>query len=266
MGTKVSLVAGVAALFVALVLAVPRPARRAVLGPWLVVLGVVGGFWYWRNLVVVGNPGPAVGALGLPKIQADPALQTPATGFDSTLAHLVGEDGARQTITGGLRTDLGPAWWAVVAVATFGLLAASFDRQRRAVVRALGVTGLVIGAVSVVTPQSGDSFPVNVRHAIPALALGLILLPIAVARRAVAVSSSWPCCSSARSSPTTSAPEASLSRGGECSRRRRCSSRSRPAAAPGRRPPRWWRSPSWRAATSSSAPTSTNATRIPSAA
>jgi hypothetical protein len=177
----------VAALSVAVVVTTPGRARRAVVGSWLLALGLVGGFWYWRNLLVVGNPVPAVGALGLPQIDPDPALQSPATGFDSTLAHLVTEDGARQTITGGLRTDLGPAWWAVVAVATAGLVAAAAGRVRPPLVRALGVTGLVIGAVYLVTPQSGDSFPVNVRHAIPALALGLILVPIVVARRTAAL-------------------------------------------------------------------------------
>lgn len=187
MGTKVSLVAGVAALFVAVGVTAPERSRRTVIGTWLLVLAAVGGFWYWRNLIAVGNPVPGVGALGLPEIDADPALQSPPTGFDSTLAHLVTEEGARQTITGGLRTDLGPAWWAVVAVAGFGLAAAALNRGRRGVVRALGITGIVIAAVYVVTPQSGVNFPLNVRYAIPALALGLMLVPIATGRRVAAL-------------------------------------------------------------------------------
>ena len=186
LGMKVSMIAPVAALLLALAVWAGRRALPRLAVWWGVALAVLGGFWYARNAVVAGSPLPAVdagiGGLRFKTAYADPVLQAPATGFDSTLAHLLGQPGAWDVVEGGLRADLGPAWWAIVAAAAAGLVAAVAGRGG-GLLRALGVSGLVVAVAYVFTPQSGTSFAVNVRHLMPALVLGLVLVPLLPALR-----------------------------------------------------------------------------------
>ena len=190
LGMKVSMIAPVAALLAALAVWVGLRRLPRLAGWWALALAGLGGVWYVRNAVLAGSPLPAVdlgaGALRFPSAYADPLLQAPATGFDSTLAHLLGTDAGWDVVEGGLRADLGPAWWAIVAVAAGGLVAAVAARRAGGLTRALGASGLVVALAYAFTPQSGTSFAVNVRHLMPALVLGLVLVPVVWPRRRAA--------------------------------------------------------------------------------
>jgi hypothetical protein len=80
---------------------------------------------------------------------------------------------------------LGARWWLVVVLAAVGTVAALVSP--RVPLRGLGVVALVTAAAYLFTPATGGGhdarcFSFNTRFATPALALGLILLPLAFAK------------------------------------------------------------------------------------
>ena len=177
LGMKVSMIVPVGALFVALLVVAPSAGRRQVLLAWLAALPALAGVWYLRNLVAAGSPLPAVDVGLFPTAYSDPALQNAGTGFDTTLAHLLGQSGAFEFITAGFEADLGAWWVLILALAGLGLVASVVARDEPGL-RALGIAGILAVGGWFLTPQSGSLFWVNVRHVVPALALGLALLPL----------------------------------------------------------------------------------------
>jgi hypothetical protein len=179
LGTKWTLIGPVAALTVGFWFFAPRGKRIRSTGLWLIVLVVVGGFWYGRNFVAVGNPIPPfhlkLGPLSLPS----PQLTTPS----STVAHYIfNTSDWRQFFLPGLRLSFGPAWWALLGLSAAGLVLAVI--KGRDLERILGWVGLFSGLFFVFSPQylSALGAPVffvdNARYADPAVILGLVLLPI----------------------------------------------------------------------------------------
>ena len=178
-GTKWTFLGPVAALTVGFSFFGARGKRIRSLGVWLVVLLLTGGFWYGRNLIVVGNPVPPLhlklGPLSLPS----PQQTTPS----STVAHfLFNTTDWHEYFIPGLRLSFGPAWWALLGLSALGLVLAILKGDR--LQRILGLVGLASAVIFVVSPQYLTAFgaPVffveNVRYADPAVILGLILLPI----------------------------------------------------------------------------------------
>jgi hypothetical protein len=179
-GTKFTLLIPALALTVG-VIVVARPRRRALEGAiWVGGLALTGAFWYVRNWVAVGNPLPSVhlklGPFSLP----NPVITTPS----STMAHFIlNRTDWRLFFFPGFRTAFGPVWWALLGLSAIGLVA-GLVRARGSMARMLAGVGLVSAAAFVVSPQYLATFgaPVffvdNIRYADPAIALGLVLLPL----------------------------------------------------------------------------------------
>jgi hypothetical protein len=182
---KLSMLAAVVALTVGVLVLPPRGSRRATAGLWLGPLLLTGGFWYLRNLIVVGNPLPWLDVPGL----ATPAAPLQAhTGF-SVAHYLFASRPWHGILEPGLASGLGPWWWAVLAAVVLGPLLCLLPGAG-ATVRMLGLVALACTAAYVLTPESaaGPSghplgFAFNLRYSAPALTLSLVVLPLAPALR-----------------------------------------------------------------------------------
>jgi hypothetical protein len=179
-GTKLTLLAPVTALTLAVLWLAPRRQRLSVARTWVGLGFLAGGFWYVRNLIAIGNPLPWVSLPGLAK--PTPALQQ-HTGY--SVAHYLGHSRFWNDFFGdAMRSGLGMWWPAVVGAMLLGplLCLAAPDRRRRA----LGAVALACTAAYVITPEtaagpSGNplGFAFNLRYAAPALTLSLTVLPLA---------------------------------------------------------------------------------------
>jgi hypothetical protein len=176
LGTKLSFLAPVAALLLAAAWIGRRHAAAFAAGA-----AATGGLWYVRNLLATGNPLPWLGPLPQPAEARSEHTATPLADY------LLDADAWGEHFLPALDGVLGPLWPATVALAAAGAIAAIVKGPPA--VRALGLVALTAAAAYVVTPSSAAGpegrpvgFGLNVRYAIPALLLGLCLLPIAVRR------------------------------------------------------------------------------------
>lgn len=177
-GTKFTFLVPVVLAAVALVLAYPgrRPARFA----WVLVGGTVtGAYWYVRNLLLTGNPLPAldlhVGPIELRAVEGVANAQPlSAVLFDA--------DVWSEFLLPGLRDAYGPVWWALAVVAVVGMVAGVV--RRSAALAALGLVALGSTVAYVFNPQylfGGTFFATNLRYAAPGLVLALVLATVALA-------------------------------------------------------------------------------------
>jgi hypothetical protein len=180
-GTKLSFLAPVAALTVAVIVIAPRARLRAA-ALWGIPMLAAGGYWYARNLFAVGNPIPYVGSLGpisLPAPVRDFQLRP-----DFAVVHYwIDTDVWRDWLGPGLEESFGTLWpltlGALIAVAVLAVW-----RGREPILRALGAFVAVTAIAYVFTPltaagEEGQpiSFVWNVRYLAPAVAVGLAILP-----------------------------------------------------------------------------------------
>ena len=187
LGAKFTFIGPVAALTVAVLFLAARGSRARLGAIWFIGLALTGALWYVRNLVTAGNPLPqlsiGIGPLALPtKRGASPTF--------TVASNLLSGHVWRSYYVPGLDRSLGPAWFAIAALAIAGLVAGAASGQR--VARALAFVGFASLVAYAATPQflglkAGEPifFVFNVRYVSPALALGLVTLPIvpAFARR-----------------------------------------------------------------------------------
>lgn len=180
-GTKITLLAPMAALTVGLIAIARSAARRRVAAVWLGGMLATGGFWYLRNLFHAGNPLPWFAIGPLPKPDQLPLYPRPP----HSVASYAGDPGIwLSEFAPRLERTLGVLWPLILLASAAGLLIA-LARGRSKLERALGATGLFAVAVYLFIPISASGarsdpsgFETNLRYLAPALILGLILLPL----------------------------------------------------------------------------------------
>jgi len=181
-GTRVTALAMVAALTLAVVVLAPAGRRWAAAGWWFGAALAGGAFWYLRNLVVAGNPIPEINSLGPISLPHPERLQEGRPDFN--IAHYATDTGVwREYFGPGLHEAFGALWPLVVfAAAAAALLAVLRGRDR--VVRWVGAVALFGLLAYLFTPLSAAGaegepvgFGINIRYVIPALLAGIVLLP-----------------------------------------------------------------------------------------
>jgi hypothetical protein len=146
---------------------------------WIVGVAIGSGFWYVRNLVVVGNPFPWFG-----RFVSLPTTTAPKDCGTTSVGHFIGSRGVWSSqLLPQLPSALGARWWLVVGLAAAGIAGGLLSS--RPLARGLSAVALVAAGAYVVTPATAGGhdascFGFNTRFATPALALGLLLVPIAV--------------------------------------------------------------------------------------
>jgi hypothetical protein len=182
-GTKVTALAMAAALSVAALALAPRGRRWAAAAWWFVPALLGGGFWYLRNLVVAGNPLPAVERLGPISLPHPERLQIGRPDF--SIAHYATDTGVwRHYFFPGLHDAFGALWPLVVGGAVVAALLALLKGRDRAV-RWMGAVALLGFVAYLFTPLSAagaegapEAFGINVRYVYGALLAGLVLAPL----------------------------------------------------------------------------------------
>jgi hypothetical protein len=184
-GTKSTAVAMAAGLTLAVLMLAPAGRRWAAAGWWFIPAFLGGGYWYLRNLIVAGNPLPQAMSLGPISLPHPGRLQEGRPDF--SIVHYLTDTGVwRDYFEPGLHQAFGALWPLVIAGALAGGLLALF-RARDGVVRWMGAVALLGLVAYLFTPLSAAGaegapvgFGINIRYAIPALLLGLTLLPLAL--------------------------------------------------------------------------------------
>ena len=182
-GTKVTALAMAAALSVAVLVLAPKGRRWAAAGWWFVPALLTGGYWYLRNLVVAGNPLPALEHLGPISLPHPERLQIGRPDF--SIAHYATDTGVwRHFFVPGLHDAFGALWPLVLGGAALAALLALASGRDRAV-RAAGAVALFGLVAYLFTPLSAagadgapEAFGINVRYVYAAVLAGLVLVPL----------------------------------------------------------------------------------------
>jgi hypothetical protein len=184
-GTKSTAVAIAAALTLAVIALAPAGKRWATAGWWFVPALLGGGYWYLRNLIVAGNPLPQATSIGPIPLPHPERLQEGRPDF--SIVHYLTDTGVwRDYFEPGLHQAFGALWPVVIAAAAAGALLVLI-RGRDRVLRWMGAVALFGLLAYLFTPLSAagaegapTGFGINIRYAVPALLLGLTLLPLAL--------------------------------------------------------------------------------------
>ncbi len=197
-GTKSTALAMAAALTLAVVVLAPAGRRWAAAGWWFLPALAGGGFWYLRNLIATGNPLPQLESIGPISLPHPEQLQTGRPDF--SIAHYATDTTVwREYFGSGLDQAFGALWPLVLAASIVGAVLAlcraatslaPIGSAKRCggdrIVAWAGGVALFAMLAYLFTPLSAagaegapTGFGINIRYAIPALLLGISLLPLA---------------------------------------------------------------------------------------
>jgi hypothetical protein len=201
-GTKLNFLLPAAVLVLGLVALAPRGARRRALAAAGLPALAGGGYWYLRNLVHAGNPLPWIHHLGPIDLPA-PAQALGGREAHSVLGYLTDGSVWSDWFLPGLHHGLWILWPLLGLAALAGLLlpliprgwfGGKDDRTGRGaggVLAVAGLVGLATALAWLVAPTSASGpdgiprgFESGLRYLVPALVLGLALLPAAPPLRA----------------------------------------------------------------------------------
>jgi hypothetical protein len=182
-GTKLTVLATVAALTVVVIALPAAGARGRAALIWLLPLLAGGAFWYLRNLIAVGNPLPQVRHLGPFHLPGPERLQTARPDFP--IVHYATDTRVwKNYFVPGVHEAFGDLWPLVIGLTVAGT-ALAIARRRYPLLQLLGGAALFGLAAYLVTPLSAAgqegapiAFAINIRFAIPALVISLALLPL----------------------------------------------------------------------------------------
>jgi hypothetical protein len=183
-GTKITLLATIAAFTIGVIILGGRQHWLRALGIWLGGLVITCGFWYGRNFVYALNPFPQIRKIGpihLPGPDQVSLYPRPphklAEYYNDPLVWT-------HKLTPVLHERLGPLWPVILAVVIVALVWAFF-KGGSALMRILAVTGMVAGIAYIFTPLTasgdpydGSGFDANLRYVAPVLTVGFLLLPL----------------------------------------------------------------------------------------
>jgi len=191
-GTKLNFLLPAAVLVLGLPALAARGERTRAYAATVGAALVGGGYWYLRNLVHTGNPLPWIDSLGPISLPApDQALG--GREAHSVLSYLTDPTIWSDWFLPGLQDGLWFLWPLILLAAIGGLLLALGPRSNPAL-RIAGLAGLAAAFSWLVAPTSASGpegmprgFESGLRYLVPALVLGLAVLPAAllpwVARR-----------------------------------------------------------------------------------
>lgn len=180
-GTKLNFLLPAAVLVFGLTWLAPHAARLRALAVVGLPALAAGGYWYLRNLVHTGNPLPWITDLGLPG--PDQALG--GREGHSVLGYVTDEDVWAGWLIPGLHSGLGDLSPALLLFAALGL-ALCLGKRSEGVLRVAAAAGVAVVAAWAIAPTSAsgpegspEGFESGLRYLVPALVLGLALLPAA---------------------------------------------------------------------------------------
>ena len=183
-GTKITLLATIAAFTIGVAVLGGRQHWLKALGVWLGGLVITCGFWYGRNFVYALNPFPQIHKLGPIHLPGPDQLALYPRPPHSLSEYYNDPTVWQHKLFPVLHDRLGPLWPVILAVVIVGLVWALF-RGGSALMRILAVTGIVAGIAYVFTPLTasgslGDpsGFDANLRYVAPVLIVGFLLLPL----------------------------------------------------------------------------------------
>jgi hypothetical protein len=183
-GTKITLLATIAAFTVGVAILGGRRHWLRAFGVWLGGVVITCGFWYGRNFVYALNPFPQIHKLGPIHLPGPDQLALYPRPPHSLSEYYNDPTVWQHKLFPVLHDRLGPLWPVILGVVIVGLVWALF-RGGSALMRILAVTGMVAGIAYVFTPLTasgnlGDpsGFDANLRYVAPVLIVGFLLLPL----------------------------------------------------------------------------------------